>query len=137
MVDKTDMKGELLKQMDGDSAGASNAKPDSAQRIIEMYAAQVRRLKWVTAVSWLITIVYFLAMHMLKDALLENDLQYFLTRDAFLLMRYSDMGLKVLLVIAVILTVALYLKSRTLTIQQISARLAGIEEQLKNMSQSK
>jgi hypothetical protein len=134
MADETDMKGELLKQMDGDSAGASDTKPDSAQRIIEMYGAQVRRLKWMTAVSWLITILYFLTMHMLKDALLENDLQYFLTRDAFLLMRYSDMGLKVLLVIAVILTVALYLKSRTLTIQQISARLAGIEEQLKKMS---
>lgn len=134
MADRTDMKEELLKQMDGDSAGASGAKPDSAQRIIEMYGAQVRRLKWMTAVSWLVTILYFLAMHTLKDALLENDLQYFLTRDEFLLMSYSDMGLKVLLVIAVILTVALYLKSRTLTIQQISARLAGIEEQLKKMS---
>jgi hypothetical protein len=135
MTKANNMKEELLKQVDDGSAGASDAKPDSAQRIIETYKAQVRWLRWVTVASWVVTILYFATMSILRD-ILGVDITHFLTEEE-LLIRYSDIGLKVLLVIAVFLTVAVYLKSRTLTIQQICARLANIEEQLKKMSQDK
>ena len=135
MPAKNDMKEELLKQMDDDSAGASDAKPDSAQRIIETYAAQVRWLKWITVIGWAITILYFVIMSILKE-ILKVDINHVLT-DEELFIRYSDIGLKALLVIALVLTVAVYLKSRTLTIRQIQIRLADIEKQLKKKSKDK
>ena len=135
MPGTNDMKEELLKQMDDDSTGASDAKPDSAQRIIETYAAQVRWLKWITVIGWAVTILYFATMSILKE-ILQVDINHVLT-DEELFIRYSDIGLKVLLVIAVVLTVAVYLKSRTLTIRQIHIRLANIEKQLRKRSQDK
>ena len=135
MPGTNDMKEELLKQMDDDSTGASDAKPDSAQRIIETYAAQVRWLKWITVIGWAVTILYFATMSILKE-ILQVDINHVLT-DEELFIRYSDIGLKVLLVIAVVLTVAVYLKSRTLTIRHIHIRLANIEKQLRKRSQDK
>jgi len=135
MPETNDMKEGLLKQMDDDSAGASDVKPDSAQRIIETYAAQVRWLKWITVISWALTILYFATMSILKE-ILQVDINHVLT-DEELFIRYSDIGLKALLVIALVLTVAVYLKSRTLTIRQIHIRLANIEKQLKKRSQDK
>ena len=133
MVKENDIKEELLKQMDDDYAGASDAKPDSVKRIIEIHRAQVRRLKWFAVISWVVTALYFSGISILRDILEVDINQVFSTEE--LLILYSNIGLKVLLVIAVLLTVIVYLKSRTLTIQQICARLANIEEQLKKISQ--
>jgi hypothetical protein len=135
MPGTNDMKEQLLKQMDDDSAGAPDVKPDSAQRIIETYGAQVKWLKWVTVISWAVTLLYFATMSILKE-ILQVDINHVLSEEE-LFIRYSDIGLKVLLVIAAILTVAVYLKSRTLTIRQIHIRLANIEEQLKKGSKDK
>jgi len=130
------IKEELLKQMDNDSAQSLDTDTNSAQRIIEKYQVRFRRIKWIAATSWLITVLYFLAMHTLKDIILR-DREAFLTRDELLLISYSDMGLKVLALIAVLLTYLAYCKSKTLTILQIYARLASIEEHLKRMSRDK
>ena len=135
MAKEDDIKEELLKQMDADSTGGSDAKPDLAQRIIETHSAQVRRLKWFAVISWVVTILYFSCMSILRD-IYEVDINHFLTQEELFIF-YCDIGLKVLLLIAVLLTVVVYLKSRTLTIQQICARLSNIEEQLKKISQDK
>jgi len=86
--------------------------------------------------TWLITVLYFLAMHTLKDIVLRGR-EAFLTRDEFELISYSDMGLKVLALIAVLLTYLAYCKSETLTILQIYAKLAAIEDQLKTIARDK
>ena len=137
MAKENDIKEELLKQMDKETAELPDADRNSAGKILENYRGQLRRLKWIAAISWLITVLYLLGMHMLKDALLESNLQYFLTQDEFLLVSYSDVGLKVLVVIAALLTYLVYSKSKTLTMVQICSRLANIEEHLKRMSQDK
>lgn len=130
------IKEELLKQMDEDSAESPDADKNPTRRIIEINRTRVRRLKWIAATSWLITILYFLAMHALKDIVLRGR-EAFLTRDEFELIGYSDMGLKVLALIAVLLTYLAYCKSKTLTILQIYAKLAAIEEQLKTIARDK
>ncbi len=130
-----DIKEELLKQMDEDFAGTKDVNEDSARKIIEVNRAQVKRLKLAAAISWLVTVLYFLGMYILKDFLLKNYIEGALTRNEFMLISYSDMGLEVLIVISVLLTYLSYRRSRTLTMLQISARLAGIEEHLKRMSQ--
>ena len=137
MAKVNNIREELLKQMDTDSAGSTEANKDSAQKVIELHRTQVRRLKLVAATSWLVTILYSLGMYILKDFLLVNYVEGALTRNEVMLIRYSDMGLKVLIVISALLTYLSYCRSRTLTLLQISARLASIEEHLKKISLDK
>lgn len=137
MAKVNNIKEELLRQMDTDLDGSTDVNKKSAKKIIENHKAQVRRLKWITVISWLITVLYLFGMHALKDFLLKTELQYLLTGDEFLLISYSDMGLKVLIVISVLVTYLSYCRSKTLTMLQIYARLASIEEHLKRMSQDK
>ena len=137
MTKENDLKEELLKQMDKDSVEATDTSVNLARKIIEKHKAQLRRLKWITAISWLVTILYVVAMHILKDILFDGNIGNFLTEDEFWLISHSDTGLKVLIVIAALLTYLIYSKSRTLTILQVCARLANIEEHLKKISQDK
>lgn len=137
MAKENDIKEELLKQMDKDSAEATDVSVNSAGKIIEKHKTRLRKLKWIAAIGWLITILYALAMHNLKEILLKNNIGGVLTSNEFRLIRWSDTCLMVLIIIAVLLTYLIYSTSRTLTILQISARLANIEEHLKKMSQDK
>jgi hypothetical protein len=137
MVKENDIKEELLKQLDQDSAGSAETDKDSARKIIEDYQAQARRIKILTILSWAITVFYFLVMHCLKEFLLEGNLRSLLTENEFLLISYMGMGSKVLIVISVLVTYLCYCKSKALTMIQICARLASIEEHLKRISQDR
>jgi len=145
-----DIKEELLKQMDGYSVKTTDVIATSARKIIEKHKTRVRRLKWIAAISWLITFLYAVGMHNLKVYLLKYNLgmhnlqdyllkydQDVLTREEFWLIRFSDMCLIVVILISILLTYLVYAKSKTLTMLQICARLASIEEHLKKMSQEK
>jgi len=145
-----DIKEELLKQMDGYSVKKTDVIATSARKIIEKHKIRVRRLKWIAAISWLITFLYAVGMHNLKVYLLKYNLgihnlkdylltynQDVLTREEFWLIRFSDMGLIVAIIIPILLTYLVYAQSKTLSMLQICARLAGIEEHLKKMSQEK
>jgi hypothetical protein len=129
-----DIKEELLKQMDGYSVKTTDVITTSARKIIEKHKTRLRRLKLIAATIWLITIIYFVGMHNFNDYLSKYDLEGDLTRNEFMLVRYSDMGADVLIICALLLTYLVYSTSRSMTILQICARLAGIEEQLKKIS---
>jgi len=137
MAKESDIKQELLRQMDKNSVEATGVSLHSAREIIEKHKAQLRRLKWITAMSWLVAILYFVAMHILKNVLFQGNIGNFLTEDEFWLIRHSDTGLSVLILIAVLLSYLIYSKSRALTMLQVCARLANIEKYLKKMSQNK
>lgn len=137
MDKEKNIKQELLKQMDKDSIEADDASLNAAGKTIKKHRAQVRRLKWITAISWLFAILYAVVMHNLKVFLLKNDLQNVLNEDKFWLVRHSDTGLIVLVIIAVLLTYLVYSKSKTLTMLQICSRLANIENYLKKISQDR
>jgi uncharacterized membrane protein YdbT with pleckstrin-like domain len=131
-----DIKEELLKQIEGESTRATEISLKSARQIIEEYKIRVKRRKWIAAISWLITIIYAIAMHNLIVYLNEHNFETFLTSDESKLLRYMDMGSGVLIVIAILLTYLAYSTSKSTTLLQICARLAGIEEQLKKISQN-
>ena len=132
-----DIKEELLKQMDGYSVKTTDVITTSARKIIEKHKTQLRWRKWIAAISWLMTFLYAVGMHNLKIYVLKYNIEDVLTREEFWLIRFSDMCLIVAILISILLTYLVYAKSRTLTMLQICARLAGIEEQLKKMSQDK
>ena len=135
MAKGKDIKEELLKQMDGYSVETTDVISTSARDIIEKHKKRVRRQKWIAAISWLITGLYAVAMHNLKVYLLKYNMEDVLTRQEFWLIRFSDWGLIVAIIIPILLTYLVYAKSKTLTMLQICARLDSIEEQLKKMSQ--
>ncbi|MDH4240977.1 MAG: hypothetical protein OEW48_15570, partial [Phycisphaerae bacterium] len=74
MTRENDIKEELLKQLDKNSVEATDVRVHSAREIIEKHKSQLRRLKWCAAISWLITILYFVAMHILKDILFDGNI---------------------------------------------------------------
>ena len=130
------IKEELLKQMDDDSIQATAISEISAGKIIGKHKAQLRRRKWIAAVGWLITLAYVVAMYNLKEYVLRNSIEDVFTKSEFWLLRYSDMTTTVMIIISILLTYLVYAKSRTLTLLQICARLARIEEHLKKISQN-
>lgn len=132
-----DIKQELLKQMDGDSVKTTEVSGTSAQKIIYKHKIQLRRRKWIAVISWLITFVYVVALYDLKNYVMNNSIENIFTNNEFWLIRYSDLTMIVVVIISILLTYLVYAKSRTLTLLQICARLAGIEEQLKKISQDK
>ena len=135
MAKEKDIKEELLKQMDDYSVETTDIISTSARNTIEKHKKRVRRQKWIAAISWLITGLYAVAMHNLKVYLLKYNMEDVLTRQEFWLIRFSDWGLIVAIIIPILLTYLVYAKSKTLTMLQICARLASIEEHLKKMSQ--
>ncbi len=132
-----EIKEELLKQMDSNSIGVTDVSGTSAREIIEKHKTRLRRQKWIAEISWLMTFLYAVGMHNLKVYLLRYNIEDVLTREEFWFIRFSDMCLIVAILIPILLTYLVYTKSKTLTMLQICARLAGIEEYLKKMSQDK
>jgi len=137
MAKENELKEELLKQLDKDSAGAAGANINSAGSIIEKHKTRLRKLKWIAATDWLITILSALVLHNLKVFVLENKIEGVFTSNEFWFIRRSDTVLIVLVIIALLLTYLFHSTSKTVTMLQISARLANIEQQLKKMSQDK
>ena len=138
MAKKTNIKDELLGQMD------RNADPQAAKKIFAKEFARVRRLKWITIISWLIVAVCLVITSLVKYAVGSLyamgplwRLKYDLMDSERAALDGLIMAWRGLLLIAVISTVLLYVISRTLTISQIQVRLAGIEEMLRKMMQDK
>ena len=129
------IKEELLKQIDGYTVETTDVISTSSRKIIEKHKTQLRRRKRIAAIGWLITFLYTVGMYNLKVYIMKYDIEGVLTREEFWIIRFSDMALIVVVIISVLLTYLVYAKSRTLTLLQICARLAGIEEHLKKISQ--
>ena len=135
MAKEKDIREELLKQMDKDSDGASGVSANSAWEIIGKHRIQLRKLKWIAATSWVITLMCAHFLYNLKDYVFNQSGDNVFSQNEFWFIRYSDMVLIVLVVICVLLTYLVYARSKTLTMLQICARLANIEEHLRKMAQ--
>jgi hypothetical protein len=129
MEKEYNIKQELLKQMTTDSV------PDNqkiSQEIISKNTTRVKRLKWIVIVCWLMVIVCFTigAVAELNLKGIESDTLY----KGTLLTSISVIIFRALFLIAIVLSISLFIRSRTLTLQKIQTRLANIEEQLKKLS---
>jgi len=130
MVKESDIKGELLKQMGRNSDEAAGANTNSVREVIAKEEARIRRTKWETVIAWVLVVVCFMIGAVVERFRMD---QHF--NEAELIWSYClPMILPALLLIAIIFTVLLYTRSRTLTIRQIQARLADIEAILKKMA---
>ena len=133
MAKEDDIKEELLKQMDSGPHKKPEIRASSVDEIIAKDRARIKRLKWAAVISWVLV-----AFCLIPAAFLEHaEESGVLTTNELVFLNSLALILRALLLIAIVLTVSLYMRSRTLTIHRIHARLANIEELLKKMSHDK
>jgi len=124
MTPEKNLKNELLKQ-NGVSTDKAN---DLRDKILARDKARVARMRKLVVVAWALVAACPVAMAISHLLPLGPKLERVL--PALLII-----PLEGLFLIAVIFTISLYVRSRTLTMHQIQSSLALIEEHLKKMSQ--
>ena len=127
MAKETNIKDELLKQIEH--------TPDInvAAKILARDTARVKRMKWLTIITWSFVAVCFVAGGVLEHAQRANVL----LEEEFILMDFLMALARILSLFAVVFTISLYVRSRTLTIGQIQVRLAAIEQILKEIAEDR
>ena len=133
MAKENDIKNELLGQVAGGSEGKREKDRELAQKIIEKEKARIRRTKWETVIAWALVVTCFIIGAVVERLRME---QYF-DETELIWSHCLPMILRALLLIAVILTVLLYTRSRSLTIRQIQVRLADIEALVRKMAEDR
>ena len=135
MAKENELKEELLKQMDKDFGKMPRANMKSPNEIIAKDMVRIRRLKWITAFSWLLVFIGLVITEIAVPHPRFPDT----TRKAVevIILPTLVVVLKALILISVFFTISLYVRSRALSMKQIHIRLTNIEEHLKKMSQDK
>jgi hypothetical protein len=137
MTTEKQLRDELLKQ---NGVGTQKAE-ELRDRILAKDEAQVRRMKWVAGIAWVVFLISFLLAALLEFARRHPILGLRTDEAMALFPEYSwfvPMAIIItqgLFILAVAMTFSLHVRSRTLTMHQIQTRLAGIEEQLRKMAQ--
>jgi len=128
MAKENEIKEELIKRMNENSNQIPKADKNSVQQILKKDKTEVRRMKKLAVFTWLLFIISLIVAGII-EAFPGPHPDWF--PPTVIIVTQG------LLIIAVIFTVSLYVRSRTLTLHQIQSRLSNIEEQLKKMSQDK
>lgn len=128
MAKENNLKEALLRQMEANSNMTSGLDARSAEQVLAKEAAAVKRGKKVATFAWVVLLIFLFVAAAIE--LVSGGRPEWLMPAAILVFQ-------ALLMIAVICSVSLYVRSRTLSIHKIQASLASIEGLLKEMSQDK
>jgi len=118
----------------------ASSPPDLRDRILAKDEARVRRMKWIAGICWVLFLMSFLLAALLEIGRRQAILGVTTSQLAAYFPEYSwylplaAIITQALFIIAVAMTFSLHVRSRTLTMHQIQARLAGIEERLRKMA---
>ena len=137
MATEKNLRESLLQQDNGNVSTAAELR----DRILAQDEVRVRRMKWIAGICWVLFLI-----SLLLAALVEAGRRYrvagLTTSEAVALFPeyewFVPMAIiitQTLLLIAVAMTFSLYVRSRTLTMHQIQARLAALEEQLRKLAE--
>jgi len=118
----------LLEQADRGTGFAPKAPQEFSQTIIARHTARLKRLKSFVLAAWLLFAASCLASG------ISGALTGFRS-EAWIIS--TIIGVQTLLILAVALTVALSLRSRSLKMSQIQAALAEIEDRLKTLAENR
>ena len=143
MTDEPNLRDDLLKQ-NGTSVATFSEIRD---KILATDQARVRRMKRIAGICWAMFLGFFLLAALLEYGRRHGlpFLEYSIDEALVFLPEFRRLVPRTLTVIiigqawfflAVVMTFSLHARSRTLTIHQIQASLAGIEERLKKMAET-
>jgi len=110
-----------------------SASPDIVEKILLRDAVRVRRMKWITITAWAVVVICFVGVSLLWIVSPSADRSEHPTSGWVASMMSMQSLARVLAPFALIFTISFYIRSRTLTIHQIQARLTGIENLLREM----
>jgi hypothetical protein len=133
MVAEKNIRDELLKQ---NGAGAQKMR-ELRDKILARDEARVARMKKLTIITWAIIVLGMVAAFILRPILAgggQSDSQAASFTYQYLSLVFISL-VWCLITIAMVFTISLYVRSRSLTLRQVQARLAGIEEQLKRIAE--
>ncbi len=128
---------ELLKQDGADAENASEKTRKELGLMIARDKAHLKRLKWIAIVSWALVVLSSVVLFF-TAAVASSGLGWswvnVLTFSLALRKGVEVVLFYVIVLVAVVSTVLCLLTSRSLTLRQLRARLANIEEQLQQLS---
>ncbi len=124
MAKDNDMHEELLKQMDQNSGSTEQSSQKSIEKIFARDTAYVKRMKWITACSWVLVAILFIV-----GGVFERNLLY----KGTIWLNTLIIILQALVLIAIIFTVSFFVRSRNLQSRQIQQRLSEIEQLLRKL----
>lgn len=136
--------------MENDDIKKEKDLTSTIDKIISRDTKRVRLLKRITIVSWILLVLLFILFALIEafspkispiypidDILFGRGYPVGAktTFEAVLIMALpiGTILIRAVFIIAIFLSVSLYIRSRTLTIRQINRRLVRIEEQLKRI----
>ena len=125
MATEKNLKEELLKQ---NNIGRQSGE-ELRDVVLVRDQARVARMRKLTIVSWILLMVSMAVAGVLELGFPDHFKSEPLRNVVFISVWQA------LLLLAIVFTISLYIRSRTLTIHQIQSSLALIEEHLKKMSQ--
>ena len=125
MTTERNLREELLKQ-DG---GGARPSDDLRDKILAQDQARVAMVKRLTIYSWILVGMGLAVAGVFRFAY-PDTIWYFAKW-----VPTSKLVFEGLLLLAIIFTISFYIRSRTLTMRQILANLARIEEHLRKLSQ--
>jgi hypothetical protein len=125
MATEKNLREELLNQ---NHVGTQKSS-DLRNQVLAKDRANVARMKWLTIFSWILLAVSMAVAGVIELAFPDLFEEEPLRNPVFIIVWQA------LFLLVIVFTVSLYVRSRTLTMRQIQASLALIEEHLKKMSQ--
>jgi hypothetical protein len=131
MTIEKNLRDELLKQ---NGAGAQKMQ-ELRDKILARDEARVARLKKLTIFTWGVIVLGLVGALIVRPMLPNGGRPD--SPEAFTYQYLSSVFIALmwgLTTIAGVFTISLYIRSRALTMRQIQARLTGIEEQLRKLS---
>jgi hypothetical protein len=127
MTTEKNLREELLRQ---NSVGRQPGD-ELRDKVLAKDQARVARMRKLTICSWIVVGASLVAAGVVRVVLSAPDIAV----DKSLLVPTFIIVWQALVLIAAVFTISWYVRSRTLTMHQIQASLALIEEHLKKMSQ--
>jgi len=114
--------------VDDDDPGELKIEQAKIMDRLKRDKARIRRLRVLTIVLWALFVVGFLV-----GGFTERRLKAMSFAESTMLV-YLIIALMVIVIVAVVCSVSLYIRWRSLTQQQVLASLAGIEKALQELS---
>ena len=122
MADNKDLGKELLKSNGMEFGKISNEERQTLQRLVATDKARVRRMKWATGIAWGLVVICCIVGGLWERANPGRPVGLWVVL------------LRALLVIAIVFTISLLVRSRAASNRQIQSTLMGIQEQLDRLS---
>ncbi len=118
MADNKDLGKELLKSNGMEFGKISNEERQTLQRLVATDKARVRRMKWATGIAWGLVVIVMIVGGLWERANPGRPVGLWVVL------------LRALLVIAIVFTISLLVRSRTASNRQIQSSLIRVQEQL-------